>query len=215
MWLSSDRLEVAAAHNVVALELHAAGCHAELPHVVGGGAPYTLEETTCNTWNNHWQTENNCHYIMVACFASYSFLPPAKEVWGQGNIFTSVCPGGVVLKRGVYPPTEVNTPPNQKSGWHASYWNAFLSDLTQRSTYIEGYYVCILATLLYFPHNYRPLRGCGKVMFLHLSVILFSVRWGGALCPGGGLCPGGRVSDEGGSLCRGVSVSRRIVTFGQ
>ena len=33
-------------------------------------------------------------------------------------------------------------------------------------------------------------RSCGKVMFLHLSVILFTGR---GLCPGG-LCPGGSLS---------------------
>ena len=47
---------------------------------------------------------------------------------------------------------------------------------------------------------YRPQQSCGKVMFLHLSVILFtggslsrgvSVWW--TLCPGG-LCPGGSLS---------------------
>ena len=66
-------------------------------------------------------------------------------------------------------------------------------------------------------------RSCGKVMFLHLSVILFTgegslSRWGvsvqGSLCPGG-LCLGGSLSGkslsrEGGlcpwGLCLGVSV---------
>ena len=63
---------------------------------------------------------------------------------------------------------------------------------------------------------YRPKRSYGKVMFLHVSVILFG---GGGdvsvlacttghmtrgVCPGG-LCPGG-VSVQAGSLSRGVSV---------
>ena len=41
---------------------------------------------------------------------------------------------------------------------------------------------------------YRSQRSCGKVMFLHLCVILFT----------GGICPG--VSVRGVSLSRGVSV---------
>ena len=48
-------------------------------------------------------------------------------------------------------------------------------------------------------------RSCGKVMFLHLCVILFTV-WGG-LCPGEGLCLGGGGSVQGGfcpgGLCPG------------
>ena len=53
---------------------------------------------------------------------------------------------------------------------------------------------------------YRPQRSWGKVMFLHVSVILFTA--GGSLsrrglCPVGGLCPGG------GGLCPGGSLSRR------
>ena len=36
-------------------------------------------------------------------------------------------------------------------------------------------------------HNYHPQRSCGKVMFLHLSVILS--MGGGGLCPGDP-CPG-------------------------
>ena len=42
-------------------------------------------------------------------------------------------------------------------------------------------------------------RSCGKVMFLHLSVILFMEE--GGLCPGG-LCARGGVSVQGG-LCQG------------
>ena len=48
---------------------------------------------------------------------------------------------------------------------------------------------------------YRPQWSCGKIMFLHMSVILFT---GGCLCLGG-LCPGG-ISAQGGSLSKGVSV---------
>ena len=45
-------------------------------------------------------------------------------------------------------------------------------------------------------------RSCGKVMFLHLSLILFT----GGLCLGeGGLCPGGG-SVQGWSLSGGISV---------
>ena len=54
---------------------------------------------------------------------------------------------------------------------------------------------------------FRPQRSCGKVMFLHESMILFG--GGGGLCPSmhhrshdqGGLCPGGSLSR--GSLSRG------------
>ena len=60
-------------------------------------------------------------------------------------------------------------------------------------------------------------RSCGKVRFLHLSVILFrGVSVQGCLCPGGlcagvsvqgGVCPGvGEVFVGGGSLSKGVSV---------
>ena len=50
---------------------------------------------------------------------------------------------------------------------------------------------------------------CGKVMFLHLSVILFT--GGGGLCLGevsaqGGLCPGQQEVSVQGGLCLGVSV---------
>ena len=59
-------------------------------------------------------------------------------------------------------------------------------------------------------YNYHPQRSCGKVMFLHLSVILFT---GGMSVPACiTLCPGG-VSDKGVSV-QGVSVqgslSRRV-----
>ena len=70
-------------------------------------------------------------------------------------------------------------------------------------------------------------RSCEKVMFLHLSVILFTGGLCGGLCPGGGgLCPGEGVSvqEEGlsvegrgpvglcpGSLSRGISVP--VCTF--
>ena len=54
-------------------------------------------------------------------------------------------------------------------------------------------------------YYYRPQRSWGKVMFLHVSVILFtggsrSLSMGG-LCPGGGLCQG--VSLSGRGLCHG------------
>ena len=58
-------------------------------------------------------------------------------------------------------------------------------------------------------------RSCGKVMFLHLSVILFTegrvVSVKGGLCQGvisvhGGLCPGGSLTR--GGICLGVSVQR-------
>ena len=51
MWLGSDWLEVTTTHDVVTLQLHAAGCHAELSHVVGCRTPYTLEETTYKKWH--------------------------------------------------------------------------------------------------------------------------------------------------------------------
>ena len=65
---------------------------------------------------------------------------------------------------------------------------------------------------------YRQQRNVGKVMFLHLSVILFT---GGGLCPSihhrshdqGGLCPGVSLSEglcPGGSLSGGVSVQRGL-----
>ena len=58
-------------------------------------------------------------------------------------------------------------------------------------------------------------QSCGKVMFLYLSVILFTGR---GLCPGGvsvqgGLCPGG-VSVWGGVSVRGVSVRETPRTAG-
>ena len=76
-----------------------------------------------------------------------------------------------------------------------------------------------------FSYIYRPQRSWGKVMFLHVSVILF-IEGGLSLCPGGcpsravlggslsqeGLCPGGvsvqGVSVQGGFLCPGGSLSR-------
>ena len=73
--------------------------------------------------------------------------------------------------------------------------------------------------------GYRPQRSFSKVMFLHLSVILFtggSMSGGGGLCPERDLCPGGSLSRRG--LCPGVSVQgglyqgappRRTVTFGR
>ena len=45
---------------------------------------------------------------------------------------------------------------------------------------------------------YRPQQSCGKVMFLNLSVILFT---GGGLCPGVSLSGG--LSVRGGGLCQG------------
>ena len=75
-----------------------------------------------------------------------------------------------------------------------------------------------------FFYFYRPERSCGKVMFLHVSVILFTGEgaslsqhapqvtrprgslsspggsWSGGLCADGGLCP------EEGGLCLGGSV---------
>ena len=69
-------------------------------------------------------------------------------------------------------------------------------------------------TIQYFYH--RPQRSCGKVMFLHLSVILFTGDVSVPACTTGhmtgGLCQGGSlsrvgVSLSGGSLCLGeVSV---------
>ena len=73
---------------------------------------------------------------------------------------------------------------------------------------------------------YRRKRSCGKVMCLHLSVILFTGV--GGFCPGvsllRGLCPGGSLSGgslsrhasvqgglyPGGILCPGVSLSRGV-----
>ena len=51
-------------------------------------------------------------------------------------------------------------------------------------------------TILY----YRPQRSWGKVMFLHVSVILFTEGWGGGLS----LCPGSGGGSQ--SLSGGVSV---------
>ena len=65
-------------------------------------------------------------------------------------------------------------------------------------------------------HYYRPQRSCGKVMFLHVSVILFV----GGLCPSmhhrshdqkGGLCPAGSLSR--GMYVQGVSV-RGVYVWG-
>ena len=75
--------------------------------------------------------------------------------------------------------------------------------------------------------TYRK-RNCGKVMFLHLSVILFTGEWSlsrmvsvhqvsvqgvsfWGLCPGGSLCPG--VSAQGG-LCPGGSLSWGVSVLG-
>ena len=60
---------------------------------------------------------------------------------------------------------------------------------------------------------YRPQRSCGKVMLLHLFVILFT---GGSLskggfCPGC-LCPGGSLS---GGLCSGSYLSRGPLSMGR
>ena len=84
--------------------------------------------------------------------------------------------------------------------------------------------IVIKATLL-VTNYYRLQRSWGKVMFLHLSVILFTggIFYPGSLCPGGwslsrgrGLCPGcgslskrgsrsrGWVSVQGGSLSGGL-----------
>ena len=50
-------------------------------------------------------------------------------------------------------------------------------------------------------------RSCGKVMFLHLSVILFM---GGILCPGGVSVWQVSVRVEGESLSKGWSLSRGV-----
>ena len=55
---------------------------------------------------------------------------------------------------------------------------------------------------------YRPQRICSKVMFLHLSVILF--MGGGGLCPGGGSVRVGGLFPRG-SLSSGVSVQGNSV----
>ena len=59
---------------------------------------------------------------------------------------------------------------------------------------------------------YRPQRSCGKLMFLHLPVILFTrggvSDWGVSVQ--GGLCPGGQ-----GSLSGGVFVQRGLSRLGK
>ena len=54
---------------------------------------------------------------------------------------------------------------------------------------------------------YRPQRSRGKVMFLHLCVILFT---GGSLCPRGGWVSVQGVSVQAGSLSRVGSLSRGL-----
>ena len=58
---------------------------------------------------------------------------------------------------------------------------------------------------------YRPQRSCGKVMFLHLCVIVFT----GGLCPGGSLSGGSLwgFSVQGG-LCLWGSLSGRPLLYG-
>ena len=62
--------------------------------------------------------------------------------------------------------------------------------------------VCFKFVVKLSPHSYHPQRSCGNVMFIRLSVILFT---GQGLCPGGlcpgSLCPEGSLSR--GSLCPG------------
>ena len=72
--------------------------------------------------------------------------------------------------------------------------------------YIQSFWFCFLGVflLLFTVHK----RSCSKVMFLHLSVILFT---GGDLCPGRSLCRGG-VSFQVGSLSRGGEGFSVVVT---
>ena len=61
---------------------------------------------------------------------------------------------------------------------------------------------------------YRPQQSCDKVMFLHLSVILFT---GGGGSLSGGLCPGGSLSGRSlsrGGLCPGDPPCHHTVTCG-
>ena len=85
-------------------------------------------------------------------------------------------------------------------------WN--VNNLTRRVGFVPNYY--LPATKI----TARK-RSCRKVMFLHLSVILFtgrvSVQVGGlcpkvGLCPEGSLCPEVGLCPEGGLCPGGVSV---------
>ena len=52
---------------------------------------------------------------------------------------------------------------------------------------MQGYRINI-SPIVFITNFYRPQRSWGKVMFLHVSVILFT---GGCLVQGEGLVPGG------------------------
>ena len=59
-------------------------------------------------------------------------------------------------------------------GWYASYWNAFLF---QKRTLSVG--KVWFQRVTHVNNFYRPQHSCGKVMFLHLSVILLTGGSGG------------------------------------
>ena len=75
-----------------------------------------------------------------------------------------------------------------------------------------GHFYCSMyqipgPSLLFFILYYRPQRSCGKVIFLHLFVILFT----GGLCPGRGALSGGSLS---GGLCPGGLCPRGLCPEG-
>ena len=82
-------------------------------------------------------------------------------------------------------------------------WTHTPRHLVKTSPFISCFALMFIKQVHHFPQ-----RSCGKVMFLHLSVILFT----GVLCPGGlhlgGLCLGGSLSSGRGVSVWGVSLSR-------
>ena len=92
-------------------------------------------------------------------------------------------------------------------GWHLNLFNSICTFLVvNEGRIVWNYFNRYTASKLVTARK----RNCGKVMILHLSVILFTGRvfvQGEGLCPGGGflswgrgLCPGGTVSARGGAV---------------
>ena len=82
-------------------------------------------------------------------------------------------------------------------------WNFFSATFVDETpTYQRKAWALVSCTPTssYFLFLLPSARNCGKVMFLHLSVILFT---GGGLSPEGGLCRGGLCPGRGAGLCPG------------
>ena len=135
---------------------------------------------------------------------NFPFLPPTNEVLGQGHVFTPVrlFTGG----RSVHHP--------HSQTWGGSAQSALEADPppprfmayygirpTSNKQAVHILLDCILVLNILTTRK----QSCGQVMFLHLSVILFTRRSWGSLSRGRG-GGGGSLSRRGGSLSRRASL---------